>query len=200
MTISEHSDLPVRVVSPKHFPPQVSVNKSGYLELNLSGLHLVDLPSETWNFSRLEALRIGKNRLRGIPSSIGQLRKLKILHAQQNAIVILPDTLANCAHLTEVRILTVATLFIFLNGRVGRGSSSQIFVNHLFLYIQIDLSFNHLSSLPASFFKLKYIRLLRLAHNQFESIPHEMADMTSVWYLNISGNKLWHLPYPLQVM
>ena len=84
---------------------QISVNKAGYLELNLSGRRLRDLPAETWNFGRLEALRIGHNRLRALPSSLGHLRKLKILHAQQNALVVLPDTIANCAHLTEVRDL-----------------------------------------------------------------------------------------------
>ena len=78
------------------------MNKSGYLELNLSGRNLRDLPGETWNFGRLEALRVGHNDLRALPSSVGQLRKLKILHVQQNALVVLPDTIANCAHLTEV--------------------------------------------------------------------------------------------------
>ncbi len=88
-------------------PPiiQIAVNKHGYLELNLSNKNLHDIPAETFNFARLEALKLGQNRLRSLPTSMGKLRRLKILHAQQNAIVVLPDTIANCAHLTEVGTL-----------------------------------------------------------------------------------------------
>ena len=51
---------------------------------------------------------------------------------------------------------------------------------------------------PPPFSPFRYLRVLKLGFNHFESIPHELGDVTALRQLELPGNRLWHLPYSIQ--
>src|SRR5688500_192654 len=67
--------------------------------INLTHLHLVDLPAELFGLSRLRQLRLGFNALSSIPERISELRDLRILQLAYNEIKRLPDGLGSLAKL-----------------------------------------------------------------------------------------------------
>jgi len=50
--------------------------KVGAKELYLSRLNLTDLPAELWTLGALKLLDLSHNKLKSLPSEIGQLHKL----------------------------------------------------------------------------------------------------------------------------
>jgi len=63
--------------------------------------------------------------------------------------------------------------------------------------IQLFLSRNQLSSLPAELFNLTNISVLSLRNNQLKHLPPAIARLQNLTELNIAGNGMRHLPWEL---
>ena len=57
-----------------------------------------------------------------------------------------------------------------------------------------DISNQHLSTLPPSFFTLSSLSVLHLHHNSFISLPPDIATLTQLCVLDLSSNQLVQLP------
>lgn len=54
----------------------------------------------------------------------------------------------------------------------------------------LDLSNNHLKSLPADFGRLKHLKILFLSNNQFETLPTELADCPELEMIGFKANRI----------
>ena len=70
----------------------------------------------------------------------------------------------------------------------------------LHLLTTLDLSKNHLSSLPASLSSLSSLHSLDLSHNQFSSLPPALLSLPSLHYLSLTSNRLPCLPSSLGLL
>jgi Leucine-rich repeat (LRR) protein len=74
-------------------------------EIHLSGLNLVDVPQEIYDFPYLEALYIDNNNIQSISPRIADLKNLKILNAANNKIKNVPKEILK---LKSLQILNLA--------------------------------------------------------------------------------------------
>ena len=184
---------------------QVLMNKHGFIELNLSNLDLRAVPAETFNFTRIEVLRLAKNRLSTISSAISHLRRLRVLEAPTNVIQVLPDTISNCSHLQELdlshnRLSSLPQHFNSLRHlrilKLGHNKFENIQheLGDLESLRQLDLPGNKLWHLPTSLANLQNLRLINLGQNLFEQLPVCLCQARALEAIDLRGNRLINLP------
>jgi Leucine-rich repeat (LRR) protein len=76
--------------------------RTGAESLNLSSMKLVKLPSTIGTLTRLHILHLWHNQLTSLPLQIGRCAQLKELYLSDNQLASLPDSLL---HLTQLRRL-----------------------------------------------------------------------------------------------
>jgi len=116
-----------------------------------------------------------------IPGEIALLKKLEILHLNNNHLQSLPVEVCKLTNLKE------------LWSMYGRFSSLPDEIGQLKNLEKIDLSNNHLKSLPASTGKLTKLKILWLSYNQLTALPPEIKNLSSLQELYLDGN-----PFPLR--
>lgn len=77
-------------------------DRTGAEALNLSSMKLVKLPSAIGTLTRLHILHLWHNQLTGLPLQIGRCAQLQELYLSDNQLASLPDSLL---HLTQLRHL-----------------------------------------------------------------------------------------------
>eukprot|EP00434_Breviolum_minutum_P035747 symbB.v1.2.031654.t1/scaffold3698.1/size51789/2 len=130
---------------------------------------------------RLKTLRLSQNRLRLLPRSFGELRKLQALQAEGNQLSHLPD-FTSLSALTDLQL--EENQLEALPESFGQLSALQ----------RLSLDFNRLRSLPESFGSLRSLQKLRLVHNDLESLPQSFGCLISLKDLWLTGNHLRDLP------
>lgn len=111
---------------------------------------------------------INNNEISWIPISIGLLRNLKVLIADENKIDSLPASIGSCS---QLRILSLSQNQLqSLPDEVGRISQLTV----------LNLSGNRLSFLPFSFLKLKQLKALWLSKNQQKPLSNLSSEVDQV--------------------
>ncbi len=123
--------------------------------LDLYQQKLKSIPSAIGNLSDLVSLRLTDNRLTSLPDAIGNLTKLRELRLYKNQINSLPDSIANLQNLTW-----------------------------------LSLSLNRLTVFPDSITHLTNLEGLQLNGNQLRVLPDAIAQLRNLTYLDITGNPL----------
>src|SRR5258706_9870417 len=80
------------------------------LYLDISGLGLLQLPSEIWQLTNLESLYLNNNQLSQLPIEIGQLTNLESLHLSNNGLSQLPAEIGQLTNLEWLRLDNNLTL------------------------------------------------------------------------------------------
>ncbi|XP_015758989.1 PREDICTED: LOW QUALITY PROTEIN: leucine-rich repeat-containing protein 40-like [Acropora digitifera] len=185
--------------------------KSGQLNLSNRGLTKVpqkvwrvnlDVPPEAqnvsldstdddkwWEIVDLTKLILASNKLSEISSEIAQFPALLVLDIHDNVVSSLPDEVGQLVNLKRLNLSSV-----MLDSHCTLASSM---ITCLQLYTATDLSYNSLSSLPASLGSCQSLRYLNLAQNYLEFLPSEIGSLNALKDLNLGNNKFRELPKEL---
>ena len=164
----------------------IAAMKSGrpIVELNLADCGLTHVPEEIFlpNVAEhLEFLNLGGNSISSLPSSMGDLRKLRILFFANNQFSELPEVLGSLPSLY---------MLSFKDNKLQTISETALAPSIRWLI----LTGNELQSLPRSIGRLKGLRKLMLSINRLSSLPDELGECKELELLRLAGNKLETLP------
>ncbi|KAK1942956.1 Leucine-rich repeat protein SHOC-2 [Phytophthora citrophthora] len=130
------------------------------LELDLAGNYLTQVPLAVLLYcSHLQKLDLSNNSLRGLPTEIAHLRRLKILNISTNNLQELPDELTQLPRLRE--LYCDHNQLQQLPLRLGN-------LTHL---AKFNVSFNRLRSLPTSLMELTELQSLYANDNLLVAPP-----------------------------
>ncbi|XP_065179270.1 leucine-rich repeat-containing protein 69-like [Sycon ciliatum] len=156
---------------------------STHLKANLCSKQLKYIPGHVGVLRNLDTLLLRKNCLDALPEEIADLPILKVLDVGHNQFEEIPPCLANCPHLTTLRI----------NDNVLRCLDSGILgkLRHLTV---LNASGCALSELPAAISQLTNLTELAVSRNDLCSLPRQIGDLQSLRSLLANTNRLCRLP------
>ncbi|KAG2780214.1 hypothetical protein PC129_g5069 [Phytophthora cactorum] len=124
----------------------------------------------------LQLLVLSGNELLEFPSSIGKLKRLKRLEAENNKLLTLPDVLQGLEALETVKL--------GMNGLTALPPSFSKLVN----LIDVDIKLNRLRELPERLGDLQQLRVLDASANALEKLPRSFLALRRLVTLRLSGN------------
>ncbi|ASF47503.1 COR domain-containing protein [Methylovulum psychrotolerans] len=176
-----------------------------WLELNLSGQEITELPPEIGQLQALQSLYLTENQLSHLPPEIGQLQALQMLDLGKNQLSHLPPEIGQLQALkklylwnnqlsqlpSEIGLLQTLQQLILWGNRLN-----QLFPEMWKLqFLQaLNLGKNQLSHLRSEIGQLQALQSLFLEGNQLNHLPPEIGQLQSLQILNLRGNQLRNLP------
>lgn len=159
--------------------------------LDLSHNQIGLIPTELCQLENLSHLILSHNKLSELPSDVSRLRNITFLDVSHNFVSYLPTELGMLSRLSHLIVSNnalqslVAELF---HGAAPICGSMR----------ELDLSFNHLSSLPATLSNLRLLQSLNLSNNQISDVFAGLSRMLAngLRVCNLSHNVLQTLPPP----
>lgn len=161
-------------------------NLKNLVKVDLSNNKLESLPDEFCLLTNISWLNLSNNKLQRLPLGITRLTKLEELGLGTKNLTELPDMSA----LTKLRILPV-----FKNSiRAIHPSICQ-----LKSIEKLDFSDNLITEFPADVIYNPTLKYLNLRNNQIKRISPFIfnGSISSITMIDVSENKLKHLPYKL---
>ncbi len=143
---------------------------------------LDEFPEEIFDLAEtLEVLNMTNNKLNTLPDDFGRLKNLKILFLSNNQFEEVPKVLSECPQLSMIG---------FRNNNISSFAEDILPLTVRWLI----LTENHITTLPRSLGKLKYLQKLMLSGNQITSLPEELKNCENLELFRISANQLSSLP------
>ncbi|KAF4144927.1 Leucine rich repeat [Phytophthora infestans] len=124
----------------------------------------------------LQLLVLSGNELLDLPPSIGKLKRLKRLEAENNKLLTLPDVLQG--------LEALETLKLGMNGLATLPPSFSKLVN----LTDVDIKLNRLRDLPERLGDLQQLRVLDASSNVLETLPRSFLALKRIVTLRLSGN------------
>ncbi|KAF1326325.1 Patatin-like phospholipase, partial [Globisporangium splendens] len=142
-------------------------------------LTLESLPEEIGLLVNLKELDIPGNKLETLPSSFSNLRKIEILHAEENQLIKLPKGLGNLESLRKVYLQN--NKLTKLHASLGRCAKIEV----------LNVEDNCLAKVAKRIGDLPKLKHLLLANNQITELPfNPLEKAPRLWRLTLSGNQL----------
>lgn len=139
------------------FPKDIQKLKSTVRSIDLSDNKIKIIPSFVGDFTSLKRLSINNNSIGDIPIEISHLKKLETLSLSYNCITSISNSIIALSNLRNVH-----------------------------------LSGNHLTSFPLVLASLKNVEYLDLSKNKITSIPDNI-DKLQAYELNMNQNQISHI-------
>ncbi|CAL8105708.1 unnamed protein product [Calicophoron daubneyi] len=172
---------------------------------------LASLPSTIGHLSSLQLLLLQQNMLTtsGLPAEMSKLNKLEQLDLRHNRLEnVLPPhicRLPNLQHLllnfnklTSLEGITnLKNLSVLVVSRNSIRQELPASIGDLTRLTTLDLSFNHITSLPDSIGNCTAMRDLNLQHNQLTRLPDTIGNLVNLIRLALKYNHLNELPASL---
>ncbi|KAG3112446.1 hypothetical protein PI125_g8216 [Phytophthora idaei] len=124
----------------------------------------------------LQLLVLSGNELLEFPPSIGKLKRLKRLEAENNKLLTFPDVLQGLEALETVKL--------GMNGLTALPPSFSKLVN----LIDVDIKLNRLRELPERLGDVQQLRVLDASANALEKLPRSFLALRRLVTLRLSGN------------
>ena len=156
--------------------------RDGRTYLYLDDQRIKSLPTEIGQLTNLTKLRLYKNQLTSVPKELGQLKNLNWLDLSNNQLTSVPKELG------QLKNLEVLSLGGNQLASVPKELGQLKNLNGL------DLSNNQLTSVPAELGKLTKLTGLNLSSNQLTSVPKELGQLKNLITLYLVQNQLRSLP------
>ena len=153
--------------------------------LDLSDLHLQNLPEKIVQLKYLETLLLSRNQLTDLPASLGRLANLKVLKADHNAIAQLGKGMKQFGRLEELD-LSFNKLYT-----LPRETGSLNNLHHL------NLEGNRFTTLPRAIRHLKGLETLNLKNNEINNLNDSIRLLSNLKELNLDNNQLTKIPAAL---
>ncbi len=155
----------------------------GSTELDLSDKGITEITQEEMEalakyYPGLLRLELGENNLSGLPSSIGNLKKLTFLNISTNNLTELPKSIGN---LTSLRII-----HLFDNLLTSLPESIGNLKNLKALHIGI----NQLDTLPQSIRKLTELQYLDVRNNKLTTLSELIGGLRKLDEINVHHGQL----------
>lgn len=148
----------------------MSFNNLTYLPTNIG-----------YELSNLEVLSIQYNKIRSLPTSIGEMRSLRHLDAHFNELHGLPPLIGKLKNLETLNLSSNFTDLAELPHTIGDLTELR----------ELDLSCNQIHSLPLSFARLNKLMKLNLDQNPLVFPPMEVVS-EGVEAIRLFMVKRWH--------
>ena len=171
---------------------------SGQKRLELT-CGLAELPAEIFDLAdSLEILVLSNNRLSGLPTEFGRLKKLRIVFFNNNQFDTFPAVLASCPALSMVSfkgnqleeigegILPPTLRWLILTNNRLKALPDDI--GTLGNLQKCMLAGNQLQTLPETLANCRNLELIRLSANRLQALPGWLLDLPRLAWLAYSGN------------
>ncbi|CAK9018032.1 unnamed protein product [Durusdinium trenchii] len=153
--------------------------------LHLQANRLTGLPASLGNLSRLKLLQLQNNRLASLPESLGRLSSLVELYLEDNELSSLPESLGNLGTLRTLKLYNNKLKLL----PPSLGSLSRL--------RELYLGNNKLRSLPESFVQLSALMRLHIRSNLLSSLPESLGNLSMLREIYLENNELSSLPESL---
>ena len=150
--------------------------------LALGGKQLTHLPSEIGKLTNLKVLHLWGNKLKELPSEIGKLTHLEDLVLNRNQLTELSPEIGKLKNLR--RLLLSNNQLSQITPEIGK------LINLRYL----DLCNNLLEKLPKEIGNLEKLSKFTLCSNQLKQVPAEIGNLKSLGHIDLSNNQLSSLP------
>ncbi|GFO12921.1 malignant fibrous histiocytoma-amplified sequence 1 [Plakobranchus ocellatus] len=148
--------------------------------LSLGYNHFTEIPYPVYGLVNLEDLNLEHNCLEYVDKTIGQLRSLRILNLSGNMLRELPPELKQCR---KIQRLYLSGKF-YPRGKIQQFPECICGLNDL---VFLDLSWQQVRNIPASFGNLRKLEELNLKWNQLQEVSQEMKKCTKLLRIDLSG-------------
>jgi len=166
----------------------VAVDAGRVREINLDDNNLIgSIPSTIGNISRLKVLVISNNLLSGsLPKELGDLTKLQVFYAYNNLFGgELPNELGNMTALKD----------LWLDGNSFEGSIPSTLGNLISLKSLAITDNKFTGTIPKELANLSNLEYAYMNLNRLSgALPQEFTNLTSLIYLNLNDNQLTSIP------
>ena len=183
--------------------------------MDISENRLEDIPNEIYGLSKLTDLHLSQNSIEFLPDSIGDLVKLTIFKIDQNRLSELNRNIGRCCNLQELvltenligelpptigNLLKLSNLNVdrnrleFLPPQIGNLGQLGMFARRIDI---LRPDFRSLTALLMKHLNSCYLGVLSLRENQMTWLPREIGTCSELHVLDVSGNRLQHLPFTL---
>ncbi|XP_026287619.1 leucine-rich repeat-containing protein 40 [Frankliniella occidentalis] len=147
------------------------------IKFDVSHNHLSEVPPELSGLMGLTQLILSHNELTNVPP-LGELRKLQLLHLQDNRLEAVPDV-TTCSALRELSLS--ANQIKEIPGDVLQH------ISHLRVF---NLRENKIEEIPEEISHLQSLVRLDLANNNIEDVPSCVGFLPQLQILSLEGNPL----------
>jgi len=143
---------------------------------------LTDFPREIFDLAdTLEVLDLSGNTLSDLPHDLSRLKKLRLLFCSNNRFDHLPESLGDCAALSQV-------------GFRGNGLSTVAAESLPPALRWLTLTDNAIATVPKALGERPALQKLMLAGNRLESVPDSLSGLASLELIRLSANRFEALP------
>jgi len=143
---------------------------------------LTEFPREIFDLAdTLEVLDLSGNALSDLPHDLSRLKKLRLLFCSNNRFDHLPESLGDCAALSQV-------------GFRGNGLSTVAAESLPPALRWLTLTDNAIATVPKALGERPALQKLMLAGNRLESVPDSLSGLASLELIRLSANRFEALP------
>jgi len=143
---------------------------------------LTEFPREIFDLAdTLEVLDLSGNALSDLPHDLSRLKKLRLLFCSNNRFDHLPESLGDCAALSQV-------------GFRGNGLSTVAAESLPPALRWLTLPDNAIATVPKALGERPALQKLMLAGNRLESVPDSLSGLASLELIRLSANRFEALP------
>ena len=160
------------------------------IQLKLSDIEMTTIPQTIGDFDSLEILDLTNNRITGnIPESIERLRNLKKLKLNSNNLGCYNyDFNSACSTLDWAQECCI----VHCDDADGCTGAIPSILFELENLEEINLSYNHLSSIPDNIGGLTNLKSLRINNNRiYSELPSDIIGLPNLVSLNIKNNEFF---------
>lgn len=150
------------------------------VRIDLSGNHLKEIPENLGLLTKLVVLNLSNNKLTSLPESLKNLRLLSNVDLRRNLFEEIPE----CLLLLPIRSLNLNSNKISDISPLSRCSELRV----------LDVSFNTIKEIDASFKVDNELRALNLSSNYLRDIKSFLPALGNVQRLNLSSNLIESVP------
>jgi Leucine-rich repeat (LRR) protein len=160
----------------------------GVEKIDYYGISWTALPSTIGQLKDLKLLRIMESKISELPDEIGELTSLEKLDFSFNPLQTIPTTIGKLKDLKILRFSGNGQSLKKLPKEIGEMEGLE----------ELLLAQNGLTKIPPTFGDLGKLKVLDVHSNKLTTLPDEIGNLSQLEVLQVGGNPLKKLPSSIQ--